>query len=153
MTSFEDFVFICRYLSQCDGYMEILPFYGAFYCKHAGSLTKEGYTVYDLRRAMQLILEIGEQAGGGKLTAHKLQYAFRFMAFWYKEALRCARKDFSPDCESWKICVEEIERYADIFMSAGNVSFYKKMAMQVVRKHRALGRILAKTIGKFLLQV
>ena len=100
---------------------------------------------------MQLIFEIGEQAGDGKLTAHKLQYAFRFMAFWYKEALRCEKKDFLPSCESWKICMEEVERYANLFVSARNVSYFKKMAMQIARKHAELGRILAKIFGRLLL--
>ncbi len=147
---FEDFVFICRYISQCEGVMEVLPFYGAFYCKRAGSLTTEVRTVYDLRRAMGLILEAGKRAGKGELTAYKLQYAFRYMAFWYKEALRCDKRDFSPDCESWKFCMEELERYADLFMSAGNVSCYKKIAMWIVRKHAGLGRILVKIAGRLL---
>lgn len=147
---FEDFVFICRYISQCDGIVEVLPFYGAFYCKRPGSLTTEVHTVYELRRAMRLILETGEQVKEGELTAHKLQYAFRFMAFWYKEALRCGKKDFSEDCESWKVCMEELERDADLFMSAGNVSCYKKIAMWIVRKHTGLGRILVKIAGGLL---
>ncbi len=147
---FEDFAFICRYISRCEGYMTVIPFYGVFYCRRSGSLSKKVHTVYELRRAMQFILEIGEQAGDGTLTAHKLQYAFRFMAFWYEEALRCEKKEFSPNCESWKVCMEELERYADVFMSARNVSFYKKVAMQIVRKHAGLGRVLVKIAGRLM---
>lgn len=145
---FEDFVFVCRYISRCKGFLEVIPFYGTMYCKRAGSLTAKARTVEELRYAMQLILDIGERAGGGRLTAHKLQYAFRFMAFWYKEALRCGRKDFSPGCESWKVCMEELERYAKVFMSAGNVPRYQKLAMHIVRKHPGAGRILIKAAGK-----
>lgn len=130
--------------------MTVIPFYGVFYCRRSGSLSKKVHTVYELRRAMQFILEIGEQAGDGTLTAHKLQYAFRFMAFWYEEALRCEKKEFSPNCESWKVCMEELERYADVFMSARNVSFYKKVAMQIVRKHAGLGRVLVKIAGRLM---
>lgn len=147
---FEDFVFISRYLSRCEGIMEVIPFYGALYCKRAGSLTTEIHTIHELCQAMHLILEIGEQTGNKELTAHKLQYAFRFVAFWYKEALRCKKKDFSPDCESWKICMEEIERFADLFISAKNVSCYKKIAMQIIRKHAELGRILVKIVGRLI---
>ena len=145
---YEDFVFICRYISRCEGYMKVIPFYGAFYCRRAGSLSKKMHTVYELRQAMQLILETGEQVRDGKLTAHKLQYAFRFMAFWYEEALRCKKEDFLPGCESWKVCMKELERYADVFLSAGNVPYYKKIAMQIVRKHAGVGRVLVKIIGR-----
>ena len=46
--------------------------------------------------------------------------------------------------------MEELERYADLFMSAGNVSCYKKIAMWIVRKHAGLGRILVKIAGRLL---
>lgn len=151
LVGFEDFVFICRYLSRCDGHMEVLPFYGAFYCKHEGSLTSQIHTVYELCQAMRWILRIGDQAGGEEGIAHKLQYAFRFMAFWYEEALRCKRADFSPGCESWKICMEELERYADMFMASQKVAGYQKAAMWIVRKNPEFGRLLAKTIGRVIL--
>lgn len=151
LMGFEDFVFICRYLSRCDGFMEVLPFYGTLYCKREGSLTSQTRTVYELCQAMQWILQTGEQAGAGKVTAHKLQYAFRFMAFWYEEALRCKKKDFSPGCESWKICMEELERYADMFMASGKTLGYQKAAMWIVRKNPEFGRLLAKTIGRVIL--
>ncbi len=151
LAEFEDFVFICRYLSRCDGWMEVIPFYGVFYCKHAGSLTSQTRTVDELCQAMNWILQTGEQAGNGKLTAHQLQYAFRFMAFWYEEALRCKKADFSPDCESWKICMEELERYADLFMASPKTAGYQKAAMWVVRKAPELGRLLAKTVGRVIL--
>ena len=151
LDDFEDFVFVCKYISMCDGFMEVIPFYGVHYCKCKGSLTTEIHTVYELRHAMQMIFEIGEEVSGGELIEHKLQYTFRFMAFWYKEALRCDKKDFMPNCESWKVCMEELDRYADIFMTGKNVSGYKKVAMQIVRKYPRLGRLLAKTIGRFLL--
>lgn len=151
LAAFEDFVFICRYLSQCEGTMEILPFYGVSYCKHGGSLTSQRYTVYELCQAMQWIVQIGNQVGGDKMTAHKLQYAFRFMGFWYEEALRCKKADFSPGCESWKICMEELERYADIFMASRKTVGYKKAAMWIVRKNPEFARLLAKTIGRVIL--
>lgn len=151
LMDFEDFVFICRYLSRCDGFMEVLPFYGVFYCKHEGSLTSQTRTVYELCQAMHWILQIGDRASGGKMTAHKLQYAFRFMAFWYEEARRCKRADFSPGSESWDICIEELERYADLFIASKKTSGYKKTAMWIVRKNPEFGRLLAKTVGRVLL--
>lgn len=152
LVEFEDFVFVCEYISKCEGFMEVIPFYGAFYCKCSGSLTTEILTVYELRQAMKMILEIGEGVIGSELIAHKLQHSFRFMAFWYKEALRCKKRDFMPNCKSWKICMEELERYADVFMTEKNVSYYKKIAIQIVRKYPELGRLLAKTIGRVMLR-
>ena len=151
LVDFEDFAFICRYLCKCDGFFEVIPFYGVFYCKHAGSLTTEIHTVYEIRQAIQLILEIGEKVNNDDLIAHKLQYTFRFMAFWYKEARRCKREEFSPNCDSWKVCMKEMERYVDIYMNSDKVSWYKKLAMWIVRKHPDLGRLLAKTVGRKIL--
>lgn len=151
LVDFEDFVFICRYLSRCDGFMEVLPFYGAFYCKHEGTLTSQTRTVQELCQAMQWILLVGEQAGGGKLTAHRLQYAFRFMAFWYEEASRRKKADFSPGCESWEICMGEMGRFADMFMDSPKTAGYQKAAMWIVRKAPEFGRLLAKTIGRVIL--
>lgn len=151
LVDFEDFVFVCRYLSKCEGFLEVLPFHGVLYCKHEGSLTSQTRTVYELCQAMRWILQIGEQAGEGKVTAHKLQHAFRFMAFWYEEALRCKKAEFSPGCESWDVCLKELERYADIFMVSGKTAGYQKAAMWIVRNIPELGRLLAKTVGRVLL--
>ena len=47
--------------------------------------------------------------------------------------------------------MEELERYADIFMSAPNVSLYKKAAMWIVRKHPSIGWVLANTLGRLII--
>lgn len=151
VVAFEDFAFVCEYASRCSGRMEKLPFDGYFYCKHKGSSSTGIYTAREIRHALQPVLAVGEKMGAG-FTAHKLQYAFRFMAFWYEEALRSTREDFFPDSDNWKICMKELERYADIFMKASNVSSYKKAAMWIARKHPVIGRILAKSLGKLLIR-
>ena len=46
--------------------------------------------------------------------------------------------------------MQELERYADIYMSAPNVALYRKIAMWVVRKHQGIGWLLAKTVGKLV---
>lgn len=148
--AFEDFSFICEYISRCNGFMEILPFYGYFYCKHDASLTSKRYSVEKLCYALQPMLTVGERIGDTDFVAHKLQYAFLIMEFWYKEVLRSSKYKFSPKCESWRIYMQELERYADIYMNASNVALYKKMAMWIVRKHPEAGRFLAKTAGRFV---
>lgn len=150
VVAFEDFAFVCEYASRCNGWIEKLPFDGYFYCRRKGSSSTGIYTAGEISHALQPVLAVGERMGTG-FTAHKLQYAFRFMAFWYEEALRSGRGEFSPGSENWRICMGELERYADIFMKAPNVSLYKKAAMQIVRKHPAIGRILAKTLGKLII--
>ena len=82
VVAFEDFAFVCEYASRCSGRMEKLPFDGYFYCKHKGSSSTGIYTAREIRHALQPVLAVGEKMGAG-FTAHKLQYAFRFMAFWY----------------------------------------------------------------------
>lgn len=151
VVAFEDFAFVCQYVSRCNSFIEKLDFDGYFYCKHKGSLSTGIYTAREIRHALQPVLAVGEKMGAG-FTAHKLQYAFRFMAFWYEEALRSTREDFFPDSDNWKICMKELERYADIFMKASNVSSYKKAAMWIARKHPVIGRILAKSLGKLLIR-
>lgn len=151
VTSFEDFAFVCEYLLCCNGVLEVLPFHGYCYCKHLGSLTTKVHPVEELYQALQPILRVGEAIDNEHFTAHKLQYAFRFMAFWYEEAFRCSRQGFSEKSESWKLCMRELERYADIFMKAPNVLPYKKLAMWIARRHPNLGRLLAKTVGRIIL--
>lgn len=150
-TSFEDFAFVCEYLLCCNGVLEVLPFPGYFYCKHPGSLTTRTFLAEELYRDLQPILRAGEAIGDEHFTAHKLQYAFRFMAFWYEEAFRCSRQGFSEQSESWKLCMRELERYADIYMKASNVLPHRKLAMWIVRKHPNLGRLFAKTVGRVIL--
>ncbi len=150
VVAFEDFAFVCEYASRCNGKMEKLPFDGYFYCKHRGSSSTGTYTAREICHALQPVLAVGERMGAG-FTAHKLQYAFRFLAFWYEEALRSSRDNFLPDSENWRICMEELERYADIFMSAPNVSLYKKAAMWIVRKHPSIGWVLANTLGRLII--
>jgi len=147
---FEDFAFICEYVSRCRGFVEVLPFQGYFYCKHKESLTTRKYTAKEIRGALQPILAVGEGMKKPQFIAHKLQYAFMFMEFWYKEASRSNRFDFSPDCENWTIYMQELERYADIYMNAPNVALHKKIAMWAVRKHQGIGRLLAKTAGRLV---
>ena len=149
--NFEDFAFNCQYVSRCHGFMEILPFHGYFYCKRPGSVSTSSYSVRELYRDLQPILQVGEQMASEGFTAHKIQYAFRFMAFWYEEAYRRGKEDFAPGCESWDVCMRELERYADIYMKAPNVSLYRKVAMWIVRCHPEIGRSLTKTVGRFLL--
>lgn len=151
VTNFEDFIFICEYLYNCTGFLEVLPFHGYFYCKHPGSLTTQIHSVEELCQALQPILRIGEALNDKHFIAHKIQYAFRFMAFWYEEAHRLRRRDFSKKSESWKFCIRELERYADIYMKASNVLPHRKLAMWIVRKHPNLGWLLAKTVGRVIL--
>lgn len=151
VTNFEDFAFVCEYLRSCTGFLEVLPFHGYFYCKHPGSFTSTALSVEELYQDLQLILRVGEAVNDGHFTAHKIQYAFRFMAFWYEEILRCSRKEFSQESESWKICMRELERYADIYMKAPNVPPHRKLAMWMARKHPKLGWLLAKTVGRVIL--
>lgn len=150
--NFEDFIFICNYLHCCEGFLEVLPFYGYFYCKRKGSFSTKVYPVEELYQDLQPILRVGEQIDDGHFEAHKLQYAFRFMAFWYEETYRCSRKEFSKGCESWKMCMRELERYAEIYMKAPNVMPHRKLAMWIVRNHPNLGWFLAKTIGSVILR-
>lgn len=151
VTNFEDFAFVCEYLCGCTGFLEVLPFHGYFYCKRPGSLTTKTHPVEELCQALQPILRVGETISDEYFTAHKIQYAFRFMAFWYEETLRCSRKEFSRESESWKSCMRELERYADIYMKAPNVLPHRKLAMWIVRKHPKLGWLLAKTVGRIIL--
>lgn len=151
VTNFEDFAFVCEYLRSCTGFLEALPFHGYFYCKRPGSFTSTALSVEELCQDLQPILRVGEAIKDDHFTAHKIQYAFRFMAFWYEETFRCSRKEFSQESESWKICMRELERYVDIYMEAPNVSPHRKLAMWIVRKHPNLGWLLAKTVGRVIL--
>ncbi len=151
VVAFEDFAFICRYLSRCDGLWEVLPFYGYFYCRRKGSLSSQAWSARELSDALQPILAVGEMTGKEAFDSHKLQYAFRFMAHWYEEAFRCRRQDFLVDSDERKICMQELERYADIYMKSSKVSRYRKAAMWIVRRHPKTGFFLAKTVGRLLL--
>ena len=91
--AFEDFAFICRYLNQCNGIWERLPFYGYQYCKHEKSLTSKRWSPQELSHALEPVLAIGEGMGDPGFISHKLQYAFRFLALWYEEAFRQGKWD------------------------------------------------------------
>ena len=147
MAVYEDFAFICEYISRCSGQMEVIPFRGYLYCKHRGSLTDRAYAVQEIQYALKPILAIGEKLNDSTFIAHKLQYAFRFMAFWYEQAYRYSKEQFSPGVESWEICMQELEKYADVFLLAPNVAFHRKVAMWVIRKHPNAGRWLARIAG------
>ena len=149
--AFEDFAFVCRYLSRCNGIWDVLPFYGYFYCKHKGSLTCGRWSAQELSYALHPVLAAGESLEDSGFICHKLQYAFRFMAFWYVEACRSSKREFSPHCENWRICMRELERYADIYMEAPEVALHRKAAMWIVRNQPGVGRLLAKTAGRFIL--
>lgn len=145
---YEDFAFICEYISHCTGKIEMVPFRGYFYCKRRGSLTDRTYSVPEMRNALDPIFNVGERMNDDTFIAHKLQYAFRFMAFWYEKAFLRSNGDFSPDTAVWKECREEIEKFADVYMKAPNVAFHRKIAMWIARKHPKLGLLLAKAAGK-----
>lgn len=150
VVEFEDFAFICEYVSRCQGFIEVLPFRGYFYCKRKGSLTAKKYTVEEICHALEPILSVGERMNQVNFNAHKLQYAFRLMAFWYEEAFQSSRQDFVSDSENWIRCRREIERYADIYMKASNVALYRKGAMWIARKCPDIGWLLAKTAGRVI---
>lgn len=148
VVAFEDFVFICRYLSFCDGIWERLPFYGYYYCKHAGSASSKRWSVEEISHALEPILTIGEGTNDAAFAAHKLQYAFRFLALWYEEAFHQKKRDLLADCAVRKKCVQELEKYADVYMDAANVSWQRKLAMWIAREHPMAGWWLAKIIGR-----
>ena len=150
VTVFEDFAFICSYLSLCTGYVEVLPFRGYFYCKQPGSFRV--HTAGEIKKALLPILDAGRRIKDDDFIADRLQYTFRFMAFWYEETFRNSKHDFSPACENWKICMNELERYADVYMKADNVAFYKKVAMWIVRNHPEFGRVLVKMAGSLFIR-
>lgn len=151
IVEFEDFAFICEYVHHCNNFVERLPYCGYYYCKRRGSLSRKRYTAEEISYALQPILAIGEKMNDTNFIAHKLQYAFRFMAFWYEEALYSNKHDFSPSCKNWRICMQELERYANVFMNSSNVAVYKKIAMWIVRKHPGIGWILSKTVGRLII--
>ncbi len=151
VVAFEDFAFVCKYISYCNGFMEIVPFRGYFYCKHERSSSTNRYTVKEICYALKPIMDVGNRIKSEDFVAHKLQYAFRFMVYWYEESMRGNKDDFSPACEDWKVCMRELERYVGFYMSAPNVAVYKKIAMWIVRKHPHAGRALTNAISRLLL--
>ncbi|MCI9589778.1 MAG: glycosyltransferase family 2 protein [Lachnospiraceae bacterium] len=151
VVAFEDFAFICEYAGRCRGFVERLDFDGYFYCKHEGSSSTRIYTAREICYALQPILAIGEKFCAPGFSSHKLLYTFLFIDYWYKEALRSSRHDFSPDSENWRICMEELERYEDVFMNSRKVSLYRKTAMWIIRRHPGLGWIVAKTWGRLII--
>lgn len=150
VAGFEDFAFICEYLKRCDGIWEVLPFHGYFYCRREGSQAHRQWSAEELCHALQPILAVGIGMNDENFVSHKLQYTFRFMAFWYERAYRCSRRAFTPDCIDWKICMRELDRFADVYMKSSEVVWYRKLAVLIVRKHRCIGWLLAKTIGRIM---
>lgn len=150
VVSFEDFSFVCEYIYRCHGMLEVLPFYGYYYCKRKGSLTSRRYSAAQLRHALQPIMEVGKRMGS-TFHAHQIQYTFRFVAFWCREAYRGSRGEFMPGTENWDICRREMKRYAGIYLSAPNVSLFKKLVLLIVWKQPELGRILVKLMGGIVL--
>ena len=147
--AFEDFAFICRYLNQCNGIWERLPFYGYHYCKHEESLTSKRWSPQELSHALEPVLAIGEGMGDPGFISHKLQYAFRFLALWYEEAFRQGKWDSFQEWTGREICEKELEKYADIYMDAPDVSWCRKLAMWIVREYPRAGWHLAKAMGQF----
>lgn len=150
VVSFEDFSFVCEYIYRCRGILEILPFYGYYYCKRKGSLTSKRYSAAELRHALQPIMEVGNRMGSS-FHAHQIQYTFRFLAFWCRETYRCSRREFAPGTENWDICMREMERYAGVYLLAPNVSLMKKLALLIAWKMPGLGWILVKVLGGVVL--
>lgn len=150
VSGFEDFAFICAYLMQCNGIWEILPFHGYYYCRHERSQTYREWSAEELSHALKPILDVGMRMNDEKFISHKLQYTFRFMAFWYERAYHSSRSVFTPECMDWKVCMRELERFADAYMRSSDVVWYRKLAVQIVRKHGDIGWLLAKIFGRIV---
>ncbi len=150
VVSFEDFSFVCEYIYRCRGMLEVLPFYGYYYCKRKGSLTSKRYSAAELRHALQPIMEVGNRMGSS-FHAHQIQYTFRFLAYWCRETYRCSRREFEPGTKNWDICMREMERYAGVYLLAPNVSLMKKLALLIAWKMPGLGWILVKVLGGVVL--
>ncbi len=148
VSSFEDFAFVCRYICRCKRFLEVLPFHGVFYCKRQGSLTTRKYSAKELYQSLQPILEIEKLVDNVDFISHRFQYTFRFTAFWYEQAFRSRRPEFTPECENRKICLQEMERYGKEFMLSSRVALYRKAAMWIARRCPFLGWLLAKSFGK-----
>lgn len=147
---FEDFSFICEYLSKCNGSWETLSFQGYFYCRHGGSQSHRDRSAEELFHALQPMMAVGRRMNDENFISHQLQYTFRFMALWYERAFRYNRRVFTPECADWKICMREMERFADVYMKSSDVIWYRKLAVWIVRRHSSMGRIIAKTIGQIV---
>ncbi len=144
---FEDFSFICEYLSRCNGSWEALPFQGYLYCRHDGSRSYEKWSAMELSHALQPMMAVGNRMDDENFISHKLQYTFRFMALWYEWAFRSGGRIFTPECSDRKICMRELERFVDLYMKSADVVWYRKLAVWIVRKHSCLGWVLARTVG------
>lgn len=150
VAGFEDFAFVCEYLKQCNDIWEVLPFHGYFYCRRKGSQTYREWSAEELSHALQPVLAVGMGMHDENFISHKLQYTFRFMAFWYERACRCSGHTFTPDCIDWKVCMRELNRFADVYMKSSDVAWYRKLAVRIVRRHTKTGWLLAKTIGRIV---
>ena len=70
-------------------------------------------------------------------------------ALWYEEAFRQGKWDSFQEWTGREICEKELEKYADIYMDAPDVSWCRKLAMWIVREYPRAGWHLAKAMGQF----
>ena len=147
---YEDFVFICDYLSECSGEIRLLPLRLYYYYSGEDGLSHKPYNAAIMKQNLQPILDLKSKIMDTSFTAPELFYTENFIKQWYIQGISHSRKELVRLSKDRALLAEEASRYLSVYLHSPKVHILKKAAAWLMVKHSGAAAFLARAMRKFV---
>lgn len=145
---YEDFIFICDYLSECSGEIKQLSRRLYYYTRSEGGLSHQPYTAVMMKQNLQPILNLKKKITDTSFTAPELFYTENFVKQWYIQGMEYSRKELTQRTEDRTLLAEEAGRYLKVYLRSPKVHILKKAAAWLMVKHSSVATVLMRALRR-----
>lgn len=147
---YEDFIFVCEYLSECSGEIRQLSQRLYYYTCSEGGLSHQPYTAMLMKQNLQPILNLKDKIKDPSFTAPELFYTENFVRQWYIQGMEHSRREIMQLSEDRALLAEEAGRYLKVYLQSPKVRMLKKAAARLAVRNSGAATVLARVLRLFV---
>jgi glycosyltransferase involved in cell wall biosynthesis len=144
---YEDFVFICEYITACRGTIRLLPERLYYYCFRKDSLSRQKTEASVIKENLKPVLALKKKIREKSFTAPELFYTETFVKQWYFQIIMCSAKERKLLSKDSMILKKEAGRYAEKYIKSEQPAWFKKAAVWLMFRHGKIAEYAAEMAG------
>lgn len=146
---YEDFIFVCDYLTGCSEEIRLISQRLYYYTRSEGGLSHQPYTAEMMKQNLQPILNLKKKITDTSFTAPELFYTENFVKQWYIQGMEHSREELVCLSEERALLVEEAGRYLKVYLQSPEVHIMKKAAAWLMVKHSSVAIVFMRALRRF----
>lgn len=146
---YEDFIFVCDYLSECTGEIMQLSQRLYYYTSSEAGLSHQPYTAAMMKQNLQPILDLKDKVTDTSFTAPELFYTENFVKQWYIQGMEHSKRELIQLSEDRALLAEEASRYMKVYLKSSRVHILKKAAAWLMVNNSGIATALARMLKRF----